>query len=85
MTWLERCTNVARMYQVPDETLFLAAINQLSNRTIDWYNRQPVESVATWEDLKFQMRSYFERKKSVTMTLSQINNRVWKMHSEKFV
>jgi len=25
--WLEHCTNVARMYQVPNETLFLAVIN----------------------------------------------------------
>jgi len=85
VTWLERCVSIARIYQVPEETLILAAINQLSKRALDWYNRQPVETVATWEDFKFQIRSYFERKESVTMTLSRINNRIWRMRSESFI
>jgi len=38
VTWLERCASIARMYQVPEETLILAAINQLSKRALDWYN-----------------------------------------------
>lgn len=60
--WIERCCSIARMYRIPDEILMLAAINQLSGRALDWYNRQRMESVASWEDFKFRIREYFERK-----------------------
>lgn len=50
-----------------------------------WHNRQPVESVATWENFKFHMQAYFERKETVTMTLARVSGRIWKPQSEKFV
>lgn len=53
VTWLERIGSIGRLYQISDDVLVLAAVNQLSGRALDWYNRQGVESVSTWEDLKF--------------------------------
>lgn len=53
VSWLERITSIGRLYQIMDDVLVLVAV-QLSGRTLD-YNRQNsvVESVTTWEDLKF--------------------------------
>lgn len=83
-TWLDRIRNIGRMYKIAEEVLTVAAVNQLQDRALSWYNRQPVESVATWEDLKFHMRSYFQRKETVATTLARVSNRTWKIHSEKF-
>ncbi|XP_011699701.1 PREDICTED: uncharacterized protein K02A2.6-like, partial [Wasmannia auropunctata] len=83
--WLERIASIARMYRISDEALVVAAVNQLSGRVLGWYNRQRVESVASWQDFKRQIRLYFERKETVTMTLSRINARVWRAQSEKFI
>ncbi|XP_011690850.1 PREDICTED: uncharacterized protein LOC105451855 [Wasmannia auropunctata] len=83
--WLERIASIARMYRISDEVLVVAAVNQLSGRALGWYNRQRVESVASWQDFKRQIRLYFERKETVTMTLSRINARVWRAQSEKFI
>ncbi|XP_071571820.1 uncharacterized protein [Temnothorax nylanderi] len=83
--WLERISCVARTYKFKDEVLVLAAVSQLKNRAQDWYNRQPMEDVTTWEDFKFRLRSHFEVKESYTATLAKIGQRIWKMHTEKFV
>ncbi|XP_071653044.1 uncharacterized protein, partial [Temnothorax longispinosus] len=83
--WLERISCVARMYKFKDEVLVLAAVSQLKNRAQDWYNRQPMEDVATWEDFKFRLRSHFEVKESYTATLAKIGQRIWKTYTEKFV
>lgn len=83
--WLERISGIARMYQFNDNVLLLAAIGQLKARALDWYNRQPLESVSTWEEFKFQIRRYFERKESYTVILARISARTWKSHAEKFV
>lgn len=83
--WLERVANVARLYNVPDESLVLAAVNQLKDRALAWYNRQSVESVATWEEFKFQIRRYFERKESYTTILSRVSGRIWRAHAKRFV
>ncbi|XP_011694049.1 PREDICTED: uncharacterized protein LOC105453626 [Wasmannia auropunctata] len=85
ISWLERIASIVGMYQVPDEVLVIAAVNQLSGRALSWYNRQRVESVASWQDFKRQIRLYFERKETVTMTLSRINARIWRAQSEKFI
>jgi len=54
--WLQRIVNIARTYQFSDDTLLLAAVSQLKDRASNWYNRQPLESVSTWEVFKFQVR-----------------------------
>lgn len=81
-TWLDRIRSVGRQYQIAEEVL--AAINQLQGRALEWYNRQPVESVATWEEFKFHVRSYFVRKETVAVTLTRVSGRTWKSFSEKF-
>lgn len=53
--WLERISSVARMYSVPDESIVLAAVGQLKDRALCWYNRQSVESLFGWEEFKFQL------------------------------
>lgn len=83
--WLDRISSVARMYQFADHVVLLASVSQLKGRASDWYNRQPIESVSSWEEFKFRIRRYFERKESYTATLARINSRIWKSHSEKFV
>lgn len=82
--WVERCTSVARQYQIANEVLVLAAVNQLTGRALEWYTRQSVDAVATWEDFQAHLRSYFERKESITTILSRVGRRMWKAHSEKF-
>lgn len=72
--WVERVSAVARMYSVTDEALLLAAVSQLKDRALGWYNRQPLETLATWENFKFQLRLYFERKESYTATLARISS-----------
>nr|XP_012147359.1 PREDICTED: uncharacterized protein LOC105663389 [Megachile rotundata] len=84
ITWLERIGNIGRIYQLSDEVLVLAAVNQLQGRALSWYNRQPIETISSWEDFKFHVRAYFERKESVTVTLSRVGSRTWRMYSEKF-
>lgn len=75
----------ARMYRLTDEVIVLAAISQLRNRAQEWYNRQPMDSVATWENFKFHIRRHFEVKESYTATLTKIGQRTWNMFKEKFV
>lgn len=83
--WIERIASISRMYQFNDHVLLLASISQLKGRALDWYNRQPIETVSTWEEFKFQVRWYFERKESYTAILARINARIWKSHTEKFI
>jgi len=85
LNWLDRVTYVARVYNITDEVLLLAAIGQLRGRAADWYNRQPLRTISSWDEFKFQVRNYFERKESYAMTHSRISSRVWKSHSERFV
>lgn len=73
------------MYRLSDEVVLFAAISQLKNRAHDWYKRQPIDSVALWEDFKYHIRHYFEVKESFTATLAKIGQRIWKSHTEKFV
>lgn len=44
--WLERITNVARVYRFDDDIVLLA-VCQLKDRVSNWYNRQPLDSVST--------------------------------------
>lgn len=83
--WIQRISSVGRIHHVPEEALVLAAVNQLGGRALDWYNRQPVETVVDWEEFKYKIRIYFERRESYTMTIARINSRVWKSNTEKFV
>lgn len=83
--WLERVASIACMYQFDDNVLLLASVSQLKERALDWYNRQPLDSVSSWEEFKFQVRRYFERKETYTATLARISARIWKSHTEKFV
>jgi len=85
LNWLDRVTYVARVYNITDEVLLLAAIGQLRGRAADWYNRQPLRTISSWDEFKFQVRNYFERKESYAMTHSRISSRIWKSHSERFV
>lgn len=85
ITWLDRIVNVAQMYGISEEVLVLAAINQLKGRALEWYNRQPLGLVATWGEFRYQIRKYFERKVSYTMTLARVSARTWKVHMEKFI
>jgi len=41
--------------------------------------------VATWEELKFHLCHYFDRKETYTSTLNRVSTRIWKTHSEKFL
>ncbi|XP_076385878.1 uncharacterized protein LOC143264115 [Megachile rotundata] len=82
--WLERIVSIGRLYQLTDDVLVLAAVNKLEGRALSWYNRQSVDTVATWEDFKFQIRAFFQRKESVTTTLARVGTRTWKIYSEKF-
>jgi len=83
--WIERIGSIGRLYRVSDEVLLLSAVSQLNHRALEWYNRQPVESVATWEELKFQLRRYFERRETYTSILNRVSARTWKIHAEKFM
>ncbi|RLU21486.1 hypothetical protein DMN91_005859 [Ooceraea biroi] len=83
--WLERISGVARMHRINDEVIVLAAVTQLKDRTLEWYNRQPLESIASWDEFRFQIRRHFEIKESYTTTLARIGQRTWKAHTEKFV
>lgn len=83
--WLERIAGVARMYNLGDDIIVLAAVSQLMGRALEWYNRQPLETVASWEEFKFQIRRYFEVKESYTATLARIGRRIWKSQTEKFI
>lgn len=83
--WIERISSMARLHNISDGVLILAAVNQLRDRVLEWYNRQPVDSVAIWENFKYKLRRYFERKETYTTLLSKITSRIWRAHSEKFV
>lgn len=83
--WIERIASVARLYNLGDDVLIVAAITQLKDRALDWYNRQELESVSTWEDFKYHIRRHFEIKESYTATLARIGQRIWKAQSEKFI
>lgn len=48
--WIDRVAAVARIYNIPNESLVLAASLQLKDRALKWYHRQPIESVSTWDD-----------------------------------
>lgn len=72
------------LHAVADDVLVIAAVNQLTGTALDWYNRQPIESVASWNDFSFQLRKYFERRETYTMTLARINARVWRHYAKKF-
>lgn len=85
VNWIDRISTIARMYQIPNESLLLAVVSQLQDRALSWYNRQPIETVMNWKEFKFQIRRYFERKESLTTTLAKINSRIWKTHTERFV
>lgn len=85
IAWLERISSIGRLYQIADEVLVLAVVNQLSGRALEWHNRQAVDSVMRWEDFEYHLRSYFERKETVTMTLARVSNWIWKSYLEKFV
>jgi len=61
------------------------AVNQLNGHVLDWYNRQPVDSVATWEKFKYQLRVYFECKETITATLARISSQTWKSQYKKLV
>lgn len=84
VTWLNRISSVARLHAVAEDVLVIAAVNQLAGTALEWYNRQPIESVATWHNFSFQLRKYFERKETYTMTMARINTRVWRQYAEKF-
>lgn len=83
--WLDRIAGIALNYRFSNDVLLLATVSRLKDRALGWYNRQPLESVSTWEEFKFQLRRYFERKESYSATMSRISARVWKSHTEKFV
>ncbi|XP_011701332.1 PREDICTED: uncharacterized protein K02A2.6-like [Wasmannia auropunctata] len=83
--WLEQITGVSQLYQLGDEVIVLAAISQLQGRALEWYNRQQLESVATWDNFKFEIRRHFEVKESYTATLARLGQRTWRSYSEKFV
>lgn len=83
--WLERITSVAGLYSLSNEVIVLAAITQLKDRALEWYNRQALESVSSWENFKFNLRRHFEVKESYTATLARIGQRVWKAQTEKFI
>lgn len=76
---------MAQVYNIPDEVLVLAAVNQLKGHAIEWYNRQPLGSVATWNEFQFQIRRYFERKISYTVTSARVSARTWRAYAEKFI
>lgn len=82
--WLERIGSVARVYGIPDGSLVLAAVGQLTDRALRWYNRQSIESLSTWDEFKFQIRRHFERRELVTTILERVKNRVWRARSERF-
>lgn len=83
--WIDKITSVARMYKISDEVLALAAVSQLKDRALNWYNQQSVESVATWENFKYRIRRHFEITESYTATINRVGLRIWKSHSERFV
>jgi len=83
--WLDRIASIAGLYHLRDDILFLAAVSQLKDRALDWYNRQNLESVSTWEDFKYYIERHFQVKESYTATLARIGQRIWKAHSEKFI
>ncbi|KAK2578069.1 hypothetical protein KPH14_012854 [Odynerus spinipes] len=68
-----------------DDVILLAAISQLKDQALGWYNQQPLSTVATWSEFKDQIRKYFEKKETYTVTLSRINARTWRAHNEKFI
>lgn len=82
--WLDRISSVARLYHLRDDVIFLAAVSQLKDRALDWYNRQDLNAVSIWEDFKECIEKHFEVKESYTATLARIGQRTWKSHSEKF-
>lgn len=83
--WLKRINCAARMFCLTDEIIVLVAISQLKGRAQVWYNRQPMDSVAAWEDFKFHIRRHFEIKESYTATLAKVGQKTWNMYKEKFV
>lgn len=85
ISWIERVSAIARLYQISDETLILAAVSQLQGRALNWYNRQPVESMLVWEEFKFQIHRYFECRDLYSTILARISSRVWRSQTEHFV
>lgn len=75
--WLERITNIAQTYRFSNDVLLLATVSQLKDRALNWYNRQPLDTVSTWEEFKFQLRRYFERKETYSATMARISARIW--------
>lgn len=56
--WLERVAGIARMYRLSDDIIVIAAVTQLKDRALDWYHRQTLDSLANWEEFKFQIRRH---------------------------
>lgn len=54
--WFERIEHIARRYQFTSDILLLAAVSQLKERALNWYNRQPFESVSTWDEFQTQLK-----------------------------
>lgn len=67
---------MACLYNLSDEVLVLAAVSQLKNQTLDWYNRQKLEDVSTWEDFKYRIRRHFEMRETYTATLARVSRRI---------
>lgn len=82
---LNESRHVARLYHLSDEVIIFAAISQLKDRALEWYNRQFLEEVSTWKEFRYRVRRHFERRESHSTTLARISQCFWKSHSEKFV
>lgn len=54
--WLERITRVGNTYRFTEDVLVLAAVSQMKGQALEWHNRRPIESVASWENFKYHLK-----------------------------
>lgn len=71
--WIDRISQIARLYQFKDDVLLLASISQLKERALEWYNRQPLEAVSSWEEIQINTNKFGTLQKHKTSTSTKFN------------
>lgn len=82
--WTRRVDNVARIHQVSDGLIHLAATSRLSGAAKKWYDLQSGAVLESWRALKRELINLFDRRVPFYVAMREVEARMWLAGKETF-
>lgn len=82
--WVQRVNQIAKVHQVRDNVVLLAASSKLAGEARRWYDYQIGSVLESWEVFSEQLIKMFDQRVPFYVTMQQIEARKWWTNKETF-